>query len=272
MPAKQRFAFVVKAQNHRLFCPHNRRLRLMANYTLIPIDLPPHLQERVSVLRDRPLDDHRAYVLYWMHHAMRDHENPALDAAVLIGNRIGRPVLVYQGLGGNHPFNADRHHVFIMQGARDVQHGLEKRGIAYRFHLSEEPARPGPLPELARNAAIVITETFPAPPFPRWARALGDRIDIPLWTLDCSCVVPMALVRRRFERAFQFRNHTRQAFDERLMRVWEEPSPEAAMFAGPLPFKGLDLQTADLHALCARCRIDHSIGPVHHTPGGSRAG
>jgi photolyase PhrII len=244
----------------------------MTNRSSESVDLPPHLRERVSVLRDRPVDRHQSYVLYWMHHAMRDHENPALDTAILIGNRIGRPVLVYQGLGGNHPFNADRHHVFIMQGARDVQKGLESRGVAYRFHLSSEPAQPGPLTELARNAAMVITETFPAPPFPRWTRALGDRIDRPLWTLDCSCVVPMASVGRRFERAFQFRNHTHQAFDERLMRVWSDPSPAIAVFDGPLPFKGLDLQTADLHALCARCRIDHGIGPVHHTPGGSRSG
>ncbi len=244
----------------------------MTTMTPLPSDLPLNLQERVSVLRDGPVDGRKPYVLYWMHHAMRDHENPALDAAITIANGIERPVLVYQGLGGNHPYNADRHHVFIMQGARDVQMGLAARGIAYRFHLAEDPARPGPLPELARNAAIVITETFPAPPFPRWTKALAERIDTPLWTLDCSCVVPMPGVKRRFERAFQFRKHTRKARDERLRRAWEEPSPSAAIFTDPLPFKSVDLQTANIDALCARCRIDHSVGPVHHTPGGSRAG
>ncbi len=237
-----------------------------------PSDLPLNLQERVSVWRDRPVDGRRPYVLYWMHHAMRDHENPALDAAITIANLIARPVLVYQGLGGNHPYNADRHHVFIMQGARDVQIGLEARGIAYRFHLAEDLARPGPLTALARNAAIVVTETFPAPPFPRWTEALAARIEAPLWSLDCSCVVPMPSVKRRFERAFQFRKHTRQAFEARLTQPWEGPLPSAAMFAGPLPFEGVDLRTADIDALCARCPIDHSIGPIHHTPGGSRAG
>ncbi len=267
-----RFAFSARGIRflHDLFiAPHDASMKT-ANAAR-PV-LPAHLQERLSILQDRPVDGSRPYVLYWMHHAMRDHENPALDAAVLIANLIERPVLVYQGLGGNHPYNADRHHVFIMQGARDVQIGLEARGIAYRFHLAEDPARPGPLTELARNAALVITETFPAPPFPRWTEVLAGRIDAPLWTLDCSCVVPMPGVKRRFERAFKFRKHTWAAFEARLTQSWEAPSPSVPMFAGTLPFEGVDLRTADIHALCARCRIDHSIGPVHHTPGGSRAG
>jgi photolyase PhrII len=237
-----------------------------------PDSLPPHLRERIDVRRNRKITGGRPFVLYWMHHAMRDHENPALDTALWVGNRIECPVLVYQGLGGNHPYNADRHHFFILQGAREVQQGLAERSIAYRFHLPEDPHRPGPLPAIARQAAAVVTETFPAPPFPRWTGTLAERIDVALWTVDCSCVVPMAGIGRSFERAFQFRAHTREAFDARVGAIWEDQAPSQAMFAGPLPFEGRDLQTADLPALCARCRIDHAIGPVHHTPGGSRAG
>ncbi len=235
-------------------------------------ELPAHLHERVSLVQERPVDESKPYVLYWMHHAIRDHENPALDVALVAGNLIERPVLIYQGLGGRHPYNADRHHVFIMEGARDVQQGLAKRGIAYRFHLPEIPERPGPLPELVRNAALIITETFPAPPFPRWTQAIAKRATVPLWTVDCSCIVPMASIGRAFERAFQFRKHTQEAFQARVKCAWKEQTPAQAMYAGPLPFKGLDLQTANIHDLSARCRIDHGIGPVHHTRGGSRAG
>ncbi|NNF28717.1 MAG: hypothetical protein HKN73_15950, partial [Gemmatimonadetes bacterium] len=69
-------------------------------------DLPAHLAERVRMLTDRPADVGGSYVLYWMHHAVRGHENPALDVAVSMGNRLGSPVLVYQGLGGPHRYNA----------------------------------------------------------------------------------------------------------------------------------------------------------------------
>ena len=56
--------------------------------------LPDHLAERVRILQPFPAERRGAYVLYWMHHAVRGHENPALDVAVWMGNRWGVPVLV----------------------------------------------------------------------------------------------------------------------------------------------------------------------------------
>jgi hypothetical protein len=35
--------------------------------------------------------------------------------------------LVYQGLGGQHRFNTDRHHTFILQGAREDAHATDLR-------------------------------------------------------------------------------------------------------------------------------------------------
>ena len=243
----------------------------MISQATTPSNLPEHLSERISVIRNRPVDPSKEYVLYWMHHALRDHENPAIDVAVAIGNRIGKPVLVYQGLGGNHSYNSDRHHVFIMEGARDVQQGLKRRGIAYRFYLPENPRKPTPLRALCREAALVITETFPVPPFPEWVAALADRIEPPLWTVDTCCIIPMQRIRQRFERAFRFRKHTWSEYQQRIQTVWKDMEPDQAEFTGSLPFPGIVLQSADFHELCARCRIDHGIGPVHHTVGGSRA-
>ncbi len=234
--------------------------------------LPPHLRERVSVLRPGSPDPGKPYVLYWMHHALRDHEHPALDVALCIGNRLGIPVRVYQGLGGRHPTNADRHHRFILQGAREVQRGLRRRGIAYDFHLPADPAAPSPLRELADEAALVLTESFPVPPFTRWVAALAHRVRAPLWTVDCSCVLPMPLVTRRFERAYRFREHTKVAYRRRIHAHWPVVDPELPPYTGAPSLPALDLQSADLAELCAGCRIDHTIGPVAHTVGGSTAG
>ena len=83
--------------------------------------LPSHLAERVRVIQKAPLVANSDFVLYWMHHAVRSHENPALDTALCIAGQLNLPVLVYQGVGGRHPFNSDRHHTFIMEGAREVR-------------------------------------------------------------------------------------------------------------------------------------------------------
>ena len=146
--------------------------------------LPEHLAERVRPLKAFPAERRGAYVLYWMQHAARGHENPALDVAVWMGNRWGLPVLVYQGLGGRHWYHSDRHYTFIMEGARDVQRELAERGIAYAFYLGRRPDAPGPLRALADDAALVVTEDFPAPPFAAWTHRLGASIRPAVWAVE----------------------------------------------------------------------------------------
>lgn len=55
-----------------------------------------------------------------MRTAVRGHENPALDVAITRANDRGVPVLVYHGVSERHPYPSDRHHAFILEGARDV--------------------------------------------------------------------------------------------------------------------------------------------------------
>jgi photolyase PhrII len=241
--------------------------------------LPEHLRERVRLLAGRSSD--RAarvsardgeLVLYWMHHAARGHENPALDVARLLAEAIGLPLLVYQGLAGRHRYNADRHHAFILEGARDAHAELEVLGVRAVFHLPSDPGAPSPLIELARRSALVVTEDFPAPPFPRWSQRLAERSGAPVWLVDSACIVPMQLQPRRFERAFELRRHNEAAYAERVARPWPAVEAWPARFDGGLPFAPIDLGRADLAAVIADCAIDHSLPAVPHTPGGSQAG
>jgi photolyase PhrII len=239
--------------------------------------LPDHLRERVrsisaAPMRERPINDRGELVLYWMHHAVRGHENPALEVALHAAAALGLPLLVYQGLAGSHRYNADRHHSFILEGARDAHAELAARGVRAVFHLPSDPAAPSPLAELAARAALLVTEDFPAPPFPRWTRRLAGRIAAPVWAVDCACILPMRLQPERFERAFAFRRHNQRAYAERVPRPWHETGLAIAVYDGPLPFTPLELAAADIPALCAACDIDHSVPPVAHTRGGSWAG
>jgi photolyase PhrII len=237
------------------------------------IPLPVHLAERLRPVLDSRPKPAGELVLLWLHHAVRGHENPALDAARHAAASLDLPLLVYQGLGGRHRFNADRHHAFILQGVRDAHAELAERHIRAVCHLPMDPAaRPSPLTVLARRAALVVTEDFPAPPFPAWTERLAARIDAPVWRLDCACVVPMRLQPRRFARAFELRRHNAGAYAERVRRPWPACDIRAEPYTGPLPFAPLDLDTADIPALCAACAIDHGLPPVPHTHGGSRAG
>jgi len=234
--------------------------------------LPHHLIERVRVIRNAPVGTGGDFVLYWMHHAVRSHENPALDTAIYVGAQLELPVLVYQGLGGRHPFNSDRHHTFIMEGAREVQQQLQDRGISHAFYLERQPTKPSPLPSLVRRATLLITEDFPAPPFPQWTRQLAQQVDTAVWAVDCACIIPMRLIQHAFDRAYVFRNHTQKDYERRLEQGWDDVATVGRSFEGNYGFDAIDLADADIAELCAQCEIDHTIPPVAHTPGGSTAG
>ena len=50
--------------------------------------LPPHLGERCRILADAGSASGE-FVLYWMHHSVRGHENPALDVASELAKQLG---------------------------------------------------------------------------------------------------------------------------------------------------------------------------------------
>ncbi len=238
--------------------------------------LPAHIEERRRALNAAPVRRGR-YILYWMHHAMRAGENPALEAALALGAASGLPVLVYQGLGGRHRYNSDRHHLFILQGARDVARDLAERGIRYVFHLPREADAASPLPLLCRDAAAVIFEEMPVPPFDRWQPALAARIGCAAWAVDTRCVYPMRLVGQPFDRAFRFREAVDPEQAARAGAPWPGAAAPSVGLAevdcgGIAGIDGLaDRDDRDLLQLIAGCDIDHGIWPVFHTPGGATA-
>ena len=70
--------------------------------------LPAALAERTRLLSRERADSKGECVFYWMRTAIRAEENPVLDVAIHFANRLGLPLLVYQGLSERYPFASDR--------------------------------------------------------------------------------------------------------------------------------------------------------------------
>ena len=167
------------------------------------------------------------FVLYWAHHALRAHENPALATAAAIAQQLGLPLLIYQGLGGRHRYNSDRHHRFILEAARDFAAELQGHGQRLLFHLPHDPLAPGPLPNLLRQAALAVSELYPVPPFRQWyARHAAREPDLPFLLVDCSCNLPMTLSTGIENRAFTFRKAHMADLRSRIGRTWTEPASD----------------------------------------------
>ncbi|MEJ2602603.1 MAG: FAD-dependent oxidoreductase [Gammaproteobacteria bacterium] len=237
--------------------------------------LPAWLAERCRALNDHEPVAGR-YVLYWMHHAMRTDENPALEAALHLGRRLRVPVLVYQGLGGRHRYHADRHHFFVLQGARDLARELAEHGIRYFFHLPTGSRVASPLHRLTDAAAAIVVEEMPVPPFDHWHPALAARTTKAVWAVDTRCLCPMQRVDRAYDRAFRFREAVREEHASRAASPWPGRGAGAASVGlaevSEAGLEGLaDRDDADLLDLVARCDIDHGVWPVFDMPGGSVA-
>ncbi len=233
--------------------------------------LPPELLERTLFLNDHLPAKEGDFVLYWLRTAQRLHDNPALLAAQVLAKDLGKPLLIYQGLDERYPFASDRHHLFILEGARDVAVEAEQRGLTFAFHLARKGDRGPHLRTLAGAACAVVTELFPWRPIARWTEALAPHCRGPLLAVDTACLVPMPQTRAQdTQRAFRFRDRYQAERDGALLSSWADPEPQAGPKA--LPFTPLDLTAASLSDLLAACAIDHGVGPVAAYPGGQSAG
>ncbi|MGD8347095.1 MAG: deoxyribodipyrimidine photo-lyase, partial [Lysobacterales bacterium] len=234
--------------------------------------LTPELQERCVPLCSGEPREQGEFVLYWAHHALRAHDNPALDAAAEMALQIERPLLVYQGLGGRHRYNSDRHHRFILEAARDFKAELEAVGLRLHFHLPENPVEPGPLQGLLQRSAVVVTELYPVPPFRAWyAQHVARHPGLPWLQVDASCILPMTRSEKAPTRAFQFRRTYQDELFQRVERGWPPREEWPCAFDGDPGFEPFDL-ASPLDDAIAACRIDHSIPAVADTVGGSAAG
>jgi photolyase PhrII len=236
----------------------------------------PLLAERLRALNGNKddLDQARGdFVIYWMRTAARIHDNPGLKAAVEFANATDRPVFIYHGVSESYPYAADRHHQFILEGAKDVAAKADEFGIGYALHVERDGHRREGLRQLCERAGAVFVEERPVEPGLTWTHALASAVDTPVIALDCDCIVPMRIVPTGLDRAYKYRNETEHLRQDRLAFDWNPPSPEVGSFLpDDLFFEPVDMQTTPVSTLVSACDIDHSVGPVPGRRGGRVAG
>ncbi|MDX2035730.1 MAG: FAD-dependent oxidoreductase [Isosphaeraceae bacterium] len=235
--------------------------------------LPPRLLERARLVAGTEFSASGRFVLYWVHHALRAHENPALDTALVFASRLGLPLLVVQELLESDAYACDRFHTFQLQAAPEFHAELARRRIASVLHVERRTARGSLVRSLSSDAALVVTDDLPTPPIDLAVERLAESTHAPIIRIDTSCIVPMRLVGKAHDRAFAYRTATRRLLEARIDLPWEEqPDPEVSSGIPEMPVDPLDPAALVIGELLAECDIDHSIAPVPHTLGGSAAG
>jgi deoxyribodipyrimidine photo-lyase len=226
------------------------------------------VNDRVRARNSEPFRENARYVLYWAQMNRRTEFNHALAHAVHLANERGLPVLFYEGLTCTYPYANDRLHTFLLEGVPDTAAALGKLGIGYVFYLRRTRSDPGHvLYRLAEQAAAVVTDDYPVFIAREHNLRVPERIGVPYFAVDSSCVVPMNRMEKHEYAAYTIRPKIRK-----LLSAYLKPLPAARVlrrYDGPIPNFHTEVTPSNIAALVGSCDIDHSIQPSVSARGGS---
>ncbi len=231
------------------------------------------LAQRVQRINQTRLVPEGELVLYWMQSTHRIHENWALRFAVLEGERLNRPVLIYHELGSDDEHASDRMHTFALEGVRDIARDAAAKGFCYRFVLRSGETELREVARIARHACLVVTDDTPTGAVRARTSRFAEIAPCRVLAIDSVGVVPAAMFPREEYAARTIRPKLAKLRDIALEPV-EDRAPRREMPASllaALDIDALDVLNADIPGEVARCAIDHTVppAPVH---GGTRAG
>jgi deoxyribodipyrimidine photo-lyase len=203
-----------------------------------------------------------------MHH--RAEQNFALTAAIEAANRLGLPLVVYHGLGCTYPHANDRISRFILEGVTELGERFARRGILYHFYLRRRIEDPNDvLYRLARRAALLVTDDFPAFIIPDQTKRVAGKLDVAMWAVDSNGIVPMAAIPSEQYGAYTLRPKIRKLLPQHLKPV-PEPKLGRDSLGVRLDAPRTTVTAETIGSLIAESSIDHSVPPSPLYRGGYR--
>ena len=216
------------------------------------------------------------YVLYWMQSTQRFEENWALRYATLEADRLGKPLLIHQGLDPTYEHASDRIHTVILENARALQARAASLGLRYQFVLRrrrDDDRRV--VDRLAERAAVVVTDLFPTAGIAERTARFARRAPCRVVSVESHCIVASGHFVKEEYAARTIRPKIAKVLDLALESVADRAParalPESVWRS--IDVDRLDLRRIDVASEVARCEIDHTVGPVPFASGleGARA-
>jgi deoxyribodipyrimidine photo-lyase len=229
-------------------------------------------QARLRRLNGARTSGTRDYVLYWMQIYRRLERNHALDYALWCAEKLGKPLVVYEGLRLDYPWASRRLHRFALEGMAENAARCAELGLSYWPFVEEKKGGGrGLLRRLAERAALVVTDDFPCFIVPAQSAALAGKVDVPVIAVDSSSIVPLALLGPPVAAAAHLRPRVHKAFAEAWPHL-AAPEPAVSGVAGRTVAAPFDVWAAgEVSEFVEGLPLDASVPPVAVTPGGSKA-
>lgn len=151
-------------------------------------------QARVTAINQMSPNVNGKYVLYWMQAYRRFYYNHSLDFALELARQHKKPLVVYEGLRMDYPWNSERIHRFILEGMQENFHTAKELGFTYWSFVEtkKNPAK-GLLKKISKEAVAVVTDHFPCFIIPEQTQKLSQKIECPLYAVDGNGIIPLKL-------------------------------------------------------------------------------
>ncbi len=220
------------------------------------------LSLRAAALNDLRIQPEGEFVLYWMQSTQRLEENWALRYATLEADRLGKPLIVYQGLNPHYEHANDRTHAMILGNAVELATRAEASGYTYLFHLRHSVEGDNRVVDrLAQRAVLMVTDAFPTAGIDARSARVAARVWCRMMAVESHAVVPAAAFQKEEFAARTIRPKIAKLRDLSLEAVQDAPPRKAVSSAlrRSLDVDALQLDGLDVHAEIARCEIDHAV-------------
>ena len=213
-------------------------------------------RERVQNLNEADVRE-GDYVLYWMQSSQRAEQNHALEYAVKRANELDQRLLVVFGLTDDYPEANLRHYTFMLEGLKDVQEALEKRGIkmAVRKGSPEEVAL-----DAGKHATLVITDRGYMRPQKKWREKVAGEAGCLVIQVESDVVVPVELASEKRETAARtLRPKIQEYIDDFLVGLTPTKISKQS-----LNLKAESLDLSDIEKVLDGMDLDRSAGALSH--------
>lgn len=216
--------------------------------------------ERILELNNEPVLG-REFVLYWMQAAQRAEWNHALEYAVRLANERDKPVVAAFSLTDDFPEANERHYAFMLEGLKETQIALAKRGIQLVI------LRGGPeqtIPKLAKQADAVITDDGYLRIQRQWRQTIANTVDCRMLEVTTNLIVPVetASEKENFS-AGTLRPRIHKQLNRFLVPLKHTKSKKNSL---NLKFKGFDI--SDIKKALSKLNINRSVKPSPFFTGG----
>jgi deoxyribodipyrimidine photo-lyase len=214
-------------------------------------------EERVRNLNENAVRD-GDYVLYWMQQAQRAEHNHALEYAVQRSNELSQPLLVAFGLTDDYPSANARHYAFMLEGLRDAQESLTRRGIRFVVHKG---APDEIVLRLGENASMIVSDGAYLRPERSWRQRVAEQAGRRVVRVESNVVVPVELASDKREVAARtLRPKIRRHLDEYLVELLPTEVEKSSL---DLKVEG-GIDLSEIDAVLEGMSIDKSVEPLRH--------